>query len=219
MHTKRCRVVVLISGNGSNLQAIIDASSCSAYEVVAVISNKQDAYGLTRARQANIQTAVLDHKRFASRLEFDTALINIIDPLKPDLLVLAGFMRILSVEFVQHYAGKTLNIHPSLLPKFPGINTHQRAIDAKETEHGASVHFVTEELDGGPVVAHVKLAIADRENAEQLQARVAEQEHKLFPFVIDLFSKGRLKMEKQVALLDSKTLPLGGVQLSTVHNS
>lgn len=218
MPNSRCRVVVLISGNGSNLQAIIDAAAASNYDIVAVISNKADAYGLTRAANANIQTEILDHKGFSSRSEFDVALIDIIDPLQPDLLVLAGFMRILSSEFVQHYAGKTLNIHPSLLPKFTGVNTHERAIAAGEKEHGASVHFVTEELDGGPVVAQTKLTIKENETADALQIRVAAVEHKLYPYVVDLFASGRLQMQGQKVFLDSNELPIGGTALPAAEN-
>lgn len=214
MKLKPCRVVVLISGNGSNLQAIVDASSTSNYVVEAVISNKADAYGLTRAKSANIKTHVLDHKKFTSREAFDIALRKLIDPFNPDLLVLAGFMRILSSDFVQHYAGRTLNIHPSLLPKFPGTNTHQRAIDAGESEHGASVHFVTEELDGGPVIAHARIDILATDSAPELKSRVALIEHQLYPFAVDLFASGRLEMLNNKAVLDSVTLSSTGIDIS-----
>lgn len=217
INPKTCKVVVLISGNGSNLQAIIDASSASNYEVEAVISNKADAYGLKRAEQANIKTQILDHKSFSSRDEFDLALCQLIDPFKPDLLVLAGFMRILSKDFVQHYAGRTLNIHPSLLPKYPGTNTHQRAIDAGDTEHGASVHFVTEELDGGPVIAQSKIKILAADSMEELKAKVAQKEHQLYPFVVDLFASGRLKMSANKAILDSKILPCTGIDVAEIE--
>jgi len=211
-----CKVVVLISGNGGNLQAIVDASSTSNYVVEAVISNKVEAYGLTRAKSANIETQVLDHKQFSSRIEFDLALRKLIDLYNPDLVVLAGFMRILSNDFVQHYAGRTLNIHPSLLPKFPGINTHQRAIEAGESKHGASVHFVTEELDGGPVIAHAKIDILAADSAIDLKSRVALKEHHLYPFVVDLFSRGRLKMHNGKAVLDSKILSSTGLDISEI---
>ncbi|MFT4672629.1 MAG: phosphoribosylglycinamide formyltransferase-1 [Pseudohongiellaceae bacterium] len=211
-----CKVVVLISGHGGNLQAIVDASSTSNYVVEAVISNKVEAYGLTRAKSANIETQVLDHKQFSSRIEFDLALRKLIDLYNPDLLVLAGFMRILSNDFVQHYAGRTLNIHPSLLPKFPGINTHQRAIEAGESKHGASVHFVTEELDGGPVIAHAKIDILAADSAIDLKSRVALKEHHLYPFVVDLFSRGRLKMHNGKAVLDSKILSSTGLDISEI---
>jgi phosphoribosylglycinamide formyltransferase-1 len=214
MQLKPCKVIVLISGNGSNLQAIVDASYSSNYVVEAVISNKADAFGLQRAELANIKTQILDHRNFSSRVEFDLALRKLIDPYQPDLLVLAGFMRILSADFVQHYAGRTLNIHPSLLPKFPGTNTHQRAIDAGESKHGASVHFVTEELDGGPVIAHAKIDILATDSANDLQARVALKEHQLYPFVVDLFASGRLEMLNNKAILDSETLSSTGIDFS-----
>jgi len=216
MKLEPCKVVVLISGIGSNLQAIVDASSTSNYVVEAVISNTADAYGLTRAKLANIATQVLDHKQFSSRIEFDLALRKLIDLYEPDLLVLAGFMRILSNDFVQHYAGRALNIHPSLLPKFPGINTHQRAIDAGESKHGASVHFVTEELDGGPVIAHAKIDILAADSAVDLKSRVALKEHQLYPFVVDLFSSGRLKMHNGKAVLDSRILSSTGIDISEI---
>lgn len=214
MKLKPCKVVVLISGNGSNLQAIVDASATSNYVVEAVISNKADAYGLTRAKSAGIKTQVLDHRDFSSRVEFDVALRKLIDPFEPDLLVLAGFMRILSSDFVQHYAGRTLNIHPSLLPRFPGTNTHQRVIDAGESEHGASVHFVTEELDGGPVIAHAKIDVLAADSVSELKVRVALKEHQLYPFVVDLFASGRLEMLNNKAVLDSITLSSTGIDIS-----
>ena len=140
----RYSVVVLISGSGSNLQSLIDSADEGGYSICAVVSNKADAFGLTRAQKAGIPTALLSHLAFATREDFDLALMDIIDQYEPDLVVLAGFMRILSAAFVTHYAGRLLNIHPSLLPEFAGVNTHQRALDSKVTRHGASVHFVTE---------------------------------------------------------------------------
>ena len=206
------RLVVLISGSGSNLQAIIDAC-LSGYinaEVAAVISNKADAYGLTRAKHAGIATQVLDHKQFASREEYDVALGQLISDFTPDLVVLAGFMRILTPSLVQKFKGKMLNIHPSLLPKYQGLNTHQRAIDANDAEHGVSVHFVTEELDGGPVVCQARVPILPDDTAESLAKRVHMQEHKLYPLVVKWFSEQRLKMEADYAVFDNKTLPLEG---------
>lgn len=208
-----CKLVVLISGNGSNLQALIDSSKNANYTIAGVISNKADAYGLVRAKQAGIKSQVLDHKEFASRNEFDLALSKTIDSFEPDLLVLAGFMRILSTEFVQHYAGRTLNIHPSLLPKYPGTNTHQRVIDARDTEHGVSVHFVTEELDGGPVIAQAKIPVTSTDTPESLKNKVAVEEHKLYPFVVELFAQGRLLMKDNHALLDSETLTESGIDI------
>ena len=167
------RIVVLISGSGTNLQAIIDACKTQDYpgQVVGVIANKENAYGLTRAKDADIDTSVLSHKAFDSREAYDQELVKVIDSYKPDLVVLAGFMRILTPAFVQHYKGKLLNIHPSLLPKYQGLNTHQRAIDAGDKEHGVSVHFVTEELDGGPVILQAKVPVFDNDNADELAAR------------------------------------------------
>lgn len=206
------RLVVLISGSGSNLQAIIDACQ-SGYinaEVAAVISNKADAYGLTRAKHAGIATQVLDHKQFATREDYDVALGQLISDFTPDLVVLAGFMRILTPSLVQKFKGKMLNIHPSLLPKYQGLNTHQRAIDANDAEHGVSVHFVTEELDGGPVVCQARVPILPDDTAESLAKRVHMQEHKLYPLVVKWFSEQRLKMEADYAVFDNKTLPLEG---------
>ncbi len=211
MASAHCRIVVLISGSGTNLQALIDASPQSNFEIGAVISNKADAFGLQRAAQANIPTGVVEHSRFAERSDFDRALQGTIDEFEPDLLVLAGFMRILGSEFTAHYAGRMLNIHPSLLPKFPGINTHQRAIDAGETEHGVSIHFVTEELDGGPVIAQERVSISAGDTADSLAAKVLEKEHILYPSVVSWYAAGRLRLDNNSALLDGKVLPANGV--------
>ncbi len=203
-------IAVLISGNGSNLQALIDASHLGNYTIGLVISNKSDAYGLERARRANIATQVIDHREYANREDFDAALMAVLDAERPQLIVLAGFMRILSSAFVQHYQGLILNIHPSLLPKYPGTNTHQRAIDAGETEHGVSVHFVTEELDGGPVIAQERVPVLPQDTARELAARVAAQEHVLYPRVVTWFAAGRLVMRDQRAWLDDRLLPPSG---------
>ncbi len=210
------RIVVLISGSGTNLQAIIDACKATDYpgEVVGVVSNKADAYGLTRAQNADIETVALSHKEFESREKYDQALISKIDLLKPDVIVLAGFMRILTPAFVQHYQGKLLNIHPSLLPKYQGLNTHQRAIDAGDKEHGVSVHFVTEELDGGPVILQAKVPVFDGDTSDDLAARVHEQEHRIYPLVVKWLCQNRLNMKKEeqneVAVLDDCVLPAFG---------
>lgn len=214
------RIVVLISGSGSNLQAIIDASNQDDYQgkVVGVLSNKADAYGLTRAQNAGIDTITLSHKDFDSREQYDLALIEKIDAFKPDVIVLAGFMRILTAEFVQHFQGKLLNIHPSLLPKYQGLNTHQRALDAGDKEHGVSVHFVTEELDGGPVILQAKVPVFDGDSSDDLAERVHEQEHRIYPLVVKWFCDKRLTMAsaniagKQVeqAILDGNVLPSSG---------
>ena len=206
------RLVVLISGSGSNLQAIIDA--CESGEInahiAAVISNKADAYGLERAKNAGIVTQVLSHKEFDSREAYDAQLMHIIDSFEPNLVVLAGFMRILTPSLVQKYVGKMLNIHPSLLPKYQGLNTNQRAIDAKDDVHGVSVHFVTEELDGGPVILQAKVPVLADDTADTLAKRVHAQEHIIYPLVVKWFSEQRLTMEADYAVLDEKQLPAHG---------
>lgn len=206
------RIVVLISGSGTNLQALIDACKTTGFpgEVVAVISNKADAYGLVRAQENNIATHALSHKDYDSRDEYDQALIKEINRFKPDLVVLAGFMRILTANFVQHFSGKLLNIHPSLLPKYQGLNTHQRAIDAKDKEHGVSVHFVTEELDGGPVILQAKVPIFDGDTSDDLASRVHEQEHRIYPLVVKWFCSDRVVMSGDKAILDGNILPISG---------
>lgn len=206
------RIVVLISGSGSNLQAIIDACKTPNYpgKVVAVISNKADAYGLTRAENSAIANHVLSHKDYECREDYDQALIAKIDSYQADLVVLAGFMRILTPAFVQHFSGKLLNIHPSLLPKYQGLNTHQRAIDAGDTEHGVSVHFVTEELDGGPVILQAKVPIFAGDDADILASRIHEQEHRIYPLVVKWFCSDRVVMVGDKAILDGLTLPGSG---------
>lgn len=206
------RIVVLISGSGSNLQAIIDACNTADYpgQVVGVISNKADVFGLTRAENAHIPHQVLSHKEYDSRENYDQALVGAIDEYKPDLVVLAGFMRILTPAFVQHFSGKLLNIHPSLLPKYQGLNTHQRAIDAKDKEHGVSVHFVTEELDGGPVILQAKVPVFPEDCADDLASRIHVQEHKIYPLVVNWFCSGRVIMSGDKAVLDGVSLPPSG---------
>ena len=206
------RLVVLISGSGSNLQAIIDACAAGNIpaEVCAVISNKADAYGLERARNSGIRAEVLDHKAFASRDEYDVALGELIDSFSPDCVVLAGFMRILTPSLVQKFKGKMLNIHPSLLPKYQGLNTHQRALDANDKVHGVSVHFVTEELDGGPVIVQAQVPIENGDTAQTLAQKVHAQEHIIYPLVVKWFSEQRLTMEDNYAVLDNNTLPSQG---------
>lgn len=206
-----CRVVVLISGNGSNLQAILDHRAAGGYQIAAVISNRADAYGLQRAARAGVSTLVLDHKKFATREAFDAELMQMIDDCQPDLVVLAGFMRILSCDFVQHYTGRLLNIHPSLLPDYKGINTHQRVLDAAEACHGASVHFVTEELDGGPVIRQAVIKIHPQDTRESLAQRVAVEEHKIYPEVVQWFAQGRLRLDRHGVWLDQQALPFRGV--------
>lgn len=200
-----CRVVVLISGNGSNLQAIIDASQENDYpaEIVAVISNKADAYGLQRAQQAGITTQVLEHTDYADRASYDQALIQAIDHYQPDLVVLAGFMRILSDDFVLHYDNRLLNIHPSLLPKHKGLNTHQRVLDASDTHHGASVHFVTPSLDSGPLILQSAIEVSTNDTAASLAKRVHEVEHRIYPQAIRWFAEGRLRRDGDRVYLDN----------------
>ncbi|HAO25138.1 MULTISPECIES: phosphoribosylglycinamide formyltransferase [unclassified Methylophaga] len=186
--TFKPKFVILISGRGSNMQSIINAIQSDELdaEVTAVISNRPDAAGLMFARNAGIANEILDHKNFTTREAFDEELMQLIDSFDPDYVVLAGFMRILSREFVQHYANRLINIHPSLLPKFKGMHTHKRAIDAGETEHGASVHFVTEELDAGPVILQAKVPVMADDTEETLAARVLLEEHKLYPDALRL---------------------------------
>lgn len=200
------RLVVLISGSGSNLQSFIDsvADGRLPAQIAAVISNRPDAYGLERARRANIPVEVLDHRTFADRAAFDAALSARIDAYRPDAVILAGFMRILTDGFVQHYAGRLLNIHPSLLPRYPGLDTHARAIAAGDSEHGCSVHFVTGELDGGPVVAQTRVPVLPGDTPDTLRARVQQAEHTLFPEVVGWLATGRLQLTATGVLIDGK---------------
>jgi phosphoribosylglycinamide formyltransferase-1 len=205
------KVVVLISGSGSNLQALMDKLhqqqiQNQQVEIVAVISNKADAYGLQRATDANIPAILVESKGVASREQYDALLAAELDKLQPDLILLAGFMRILTPEFVNQYQGKMLNIHPSLLPKYPGVNTHQRAIDAGDKEHGATVHFVTPELDSGPTVLQAKVPIFSEDTAQDLSERVLTQEHQIYALAATWFLTNRLIMQGQQACLDGKAL-------------
>lgn len=206
------RIVVLVSGNGSNLQAMMEACKQGRLHatVAAVFSNRADAYGLERARDAGIPAHALDARDFAGREAFDAALADHIDAYAPDLVVLAGYMRILSAGFVRHYAGRMLNIHPSLLPKYPGLHTHRQALANGDADHGASVHFVTEELDGGPVILQAKVPVFDGDSEEDLQARVQVQEHQIYPLVAEWFVTGRLVMRDDAAWLDGERLPAVG---------
>ena len=212
-----CDVVVLLSGTGSNLQALIDSDDVKASPATirAVISNRADAYGLQRAKDAGIATRVLDHKAFEGREAFDAALIKVIDEFKPKLVVLAGFMRILSAEFVRHYQGRLLNIHPSLLPKYKGLHTHQRALEAGDGEHGCSVHFVTEELDGGPLVVQAVIPVESDDSPHSLAQRVHAQEHRIYPLAVRWFAEGRLSLDERGALLDGQLLAASGHLIRT----
>jgi phosphoribosylglycinamide formyltransferase-1 len=202
------RTAILISGSGTNLQSFIDKASAGEVDLdlCLVFSNRPDAYGLTRAKEAGIPTACIEHGGFDSRVDFDRAVAAVLDEHSPGLLVLAGFMRILSPWFVKHYAGRILNIHPALLPSYPGLDTHQRVLDAEEKWHGSTVHFVTEELDGGPRILQGRLAIAPGETADELCARVQAIEHQIYPEAADWFGQGRLEMRDSEAWLDGVRL-------------
>ncbi|MBE0493609.1 MAG: phosphoribosylglycinamide formyltransferase [Thiomicrospira sp.] len=201
MQQSPLRVVVLISGNGSNLQALIDRQNQAgcAYQIVKVISNKADAFGLERAKQYQIETDTIPHQSFDGRENFERALIKSIDQAQPGLVVLAGFMRILTPLFTQHYVGRMLNIHPSLLPKYPGLQTHQRALEAGDKQHGLSIHFVTDELDGGPVILQAHTDIQANDSVETLKARVHQLEHQAYPLAVNLFAQGKLSYQDHQA--------------------
>ncbi|MES9838010.1 MAG: phosphoribosylglycinamide formyltransferase [Candidatus Thiodiazotropha sp.] len=193
----RLPVVVLISGSGSNLQAIIDSAGRDLpIEIRAVISNRPNVHGLQRAAEAGIETAVLDHKAFPDRERYDRALMALIDSYSPALVALAGFMRILTPALVRHYAGRMFNIHPSLLPKYTGLHTHQRVLDAGDALHGASIHFVTEELDGGPLIVQAQVPVMAGDDADTLAARVLEKEHQIYPLAIRWFAENRLRLDE-----------------------
>lgn len=210
--SKPKKLVILISGSGSNMQSFIDAAhegSLNA-EIKAVICNRPGAFGIERAEQANIPAELVDHTQYDGRASFDAELIRRIDHYQPDLVILAGFMRILTPEFVQHYQGRLLNIHPSLLPKYPGLNTHQRAIDAGDKEAGATVHFVTEELDGGPAIVQASVAIEEGDDATSLATRILSQEHRIYPLAAQWFVEGRLNLSNNCAMLDDTPLSSNG---------
>lgn len=201
------RIVVLISGSGSNLQALLDKQEQLNGEIVAVISNRPGAYGLERAANAGVENTCVDHTLFADRESFDAALAETIDQYRPDLVILAGFMRILTPGFVKHYLGRLFNIHPSLLPKYPGLNTHQRALDAGDSEHGVTVHFVTPQLDGGPAVLQGRIAVRPGDTAQSLQERIHKVEHQIYPKVVQWFCENRLELRDDRVVLDSTILP------------
>lgn len=187
-------IVILISGRGSNMQAIVEAQLPGA-RIAAVIANRPDAAGLAWAAERGIATAALDHKAFASREDFDAALAAQIDAFAPDLVVLAGFMRILTPEFCTHYSGRLINIHPSLLPAFTGLHTHERALEAGCRIAGCTIHFVTPELDCGPIIAQGVVPVYDNDSADNIAARVLAVEHQLFPRAVADFVAGRLKID------------------------
>ena len=201
------KAVVLISGNGSNLQSIINHADRIDLQISAVISNNKKAFGLKRAESANIDTYFLDPEIFNTSYSFDNELISIINRLGVELIILAGYMRILSSLFVHHFSGKILNIHPSLLPKYPGLNTHQRAIKESDKLHGVSVHFVTEKLDGGPIISQEVVNIDSNDTKSSLAKKVLEKEHILYPKVIHWYTQNRLKLKNDsTATLDGKNL-------------
>jgi len=208
MTSPKLNIVVLISGSGSNLQAIIDAISANKLHanIAAVISNRPGVKGLERAELAGIPAITLDHTQFDSRESFDQQLIKQIDQYQPGLIVLAGFMRILTDDFVKHYAGRMLNIHPSLLPQFRGLNTHQRALQAGVKQHGVSVHYVSNELDGGPLVLQAVINVSDDDNVESLQQKIHQQEHIIYPMVIEWVAQLRLEVINHQVYLDKQPL-------------
>ena len=187
-------IVVLISGKGTNLQALIDASHRSSYKISAVISNKAQAIGLNRAEISGIDTYVIEQESFDSKLEFEASLSSRISEINPKLIVLAGFMKVLSPQFVKLFRGKIINIHPSLLPEYPGLNTHQRVLEDKKKIHGMSVHLVTEDLDGGPVIAQDSVHVLPDDTIESLAKRVLEREHIIYPKVVESLAIGKIQL-------------------------
>ena len=187
-------IVVLISGKGTNLQALIDASHRSSYTINAVISNKATAIGLNRAKISGIDTYVIEQESFNSKLEFEELLATRISEINPKLIVLAGFMKVLSPQFVRLFRGKIVNIHPSLLPEYPGLNTHQRVLEDKKKIHGVSVHLVTEDLDGGPVIAQDAVYVRPDDTVESLAKRVLEREHIIYPKVVESLAIGKIQL-------------------------
>jgi len=198
------RIVVLLSGSGTTLQSIIDTDLPA--EISAVISNKPDVMGLSRAQEAAIPTHVLEHTAYESREAFDHDLQGLIDEYEADLVVLAGFMRILSDDFVNHYSGKLINIHPSLLPSYKGMHTHQRVMDAAEPFHGSSVHFVNAELDGGPVLLQARLPVLASDSIESLELRIKTKEHLIYPTAITWLAEGRIELTDGEIHMDGKKM-------------
>ena len=202
----RCKTAILISGSGTNLQAFIDAVADDDLdiEIAVVFSNNPNAFGLARAEQAGIPTACIQHADFPDRASFDRAVIAELDRYGPELLILAGFMRILSAPFVARYAGRILNIHPALLPLYPGLNTHRRVLDAGDRWHGSTVHFVTEQLDAGPRILQGRLAVVPGESAEELAARVQAVEHRIYPQAASWVGSGRVEFRNDECWIDGK---------------
>ena len=208
MNNNTNKIGVLVSGGGTNLQAIIDNihfGACNA-QIQCVISNVPDVHALTRAQTANIPQRVVNHKEYSSRAEFEQALIATLDDFAVDMIVLAGFMRILESTFITRYYGRILNIHPSLLPAFRGLHTHQRALDAGVTQHGCSVHFATDELDGGPVILQASVPVLENDDAATLAARVLEKEHVIYPKCVVWLCEDRISLKEGVAYYDGSPL-------------
>ena len=214
--TARARLAVLISGRGSNLQAFIEASASGALgaEIAVVISNNPAAAGLQLAAGAGIPTRSIDHRQFPSREAFDAALAEAVEQWQVDLVILAGFMRILTPIFILPFSGRLLNVHPSLLPRYPGLNTHQRALDAGDREAGVTVHFVTLELDGGPPIVQARVPILPGDTAQTLADRVIVQEHRIYPLAAQWVLSGRLRLTEQGACLDGEPIPATGIDYS-----
>jgi phosphoribosylglycinamide formyltransferase-1 len=210
------KIVILISGSGSNLQSFIDACSTGIVDgkIMAVISNRPGVKGLDRASAADIPNIVIDHRAFQSREEFDQHLAEVITSFTPDLVVLAGFMRILTDGFVNQFIGKLINIHPSLLPSYPGLNTHQRAIEAGDSTAGATVHFVTSELDGGPAILQAAVPILPKDTAVDLAARVLIVEHEIYPVVAQWYCQGRVVMDQGKVFHDGIAVGESGLLFS-----
>ena len=204
----RLRTTVLISGSGSNLQALIDARDAGALpiEIVQVISNEPDAQGLQRAQRAGVPSTILEHRAFDRREDFDRALALLISAGAPQLVVLAGFMRIVGPAVIEAYRGRMINLHPSLLPKYRGTDTYRRALDAGDRQHGASIHFVTEELDGGPVISQVVIPVQPGDDPARLAARLAPMEHRLVVATVELFAAGRVECSDAWVLFDGAAL-------------
>jgi phosphoribosylglycinamide formyltransferase-1 len=201
-------IVILISGRGSNMRALIEHSLApgAAYSVSSVIADRADAAGLKTARDLGIAASALPRVKGMERTEYDHALAAAIDEGSPALIALAGFMHILSAPFVERYAGRMLNIHPSLLPKYPGLHTHRRALEARELEHGVTVHFVTEQLDGGPRVIQARVPVLPGDTEATLSLRVLAREHVIYPLAVNWFCQGRLSYQAGKAMLDGRRL-------------
>lgn len=208
------RVAVLISGNGSNLQAMIDAiADGMPAEIRVVISDHEDAYGLERAKRADIATEVLTAKAFPNKKAYDAALRECLENYQPELIILAGFMRILGADFVNHFKNKIINVHPSLLPKYRGMHTHEQVLAANDKTHGVTVHVVTAELDDGPIIAQAAIAVSPDDDVHSLKHKIHTLEHKLYPEVVQLYAEGRLEFQDNHVILDGDILPPTGLGL------